>query len=220
VDFYILILPIPVIWTLRMPARRRLAVIGIFSSGFTAILTSVFWVFAWDNMRDNKRSPALAINTIISSIELFFAIMAVNMPAFKPIWTKLTGEPTTKLGLSYQMKGSSHDKGTPRSRLTDSSVESAGRDVNTPLGSCLVSPIGVPSRKPTRGLASESEEDLVHAHTLENMSDIQQTEKKQIWRSSEGLEFFMHTAPAGASQRTSEDASTEEIREKPGREEV
>ncbi|KAF1980373.1 hypothetical protein BU23DRAFT_421956, partial [Bimuria novae-zelandiae CBS 107.79] len=38
VDRYILILPIPVIWTLRMPSRSRLAIFAIFSSGFTAIL--------------------------------------------------------------------------------------------------------------------------------------------------------------------------------------
>ncbi|KAL1598749.1 hypothetical protein SLS60_007890 [Paraconiothyrium brasiliense] len=85
VDFYILTLPIPVIWGLRMPAKRRLAVLAIFSSGFTAILTSAFWVLAWGKMYDHQTSPALAINTIISSMELFFAVMAVNMPAFRPL---------------------------------------------------------------------------------------------------------------------------------------
>ncbi|KAF2442765.1 hypothetical protein P171DRAFT_330253, partial [Karstenula rhodostoma CBS 690.94] len=87
VNVYILILPIPVIWGLCMPARRRLAVLAIFSSGFSAILTSAFWVFAWGKMRAHQTSPALAINTIISFVELFFAVVAINMPTFKPLWT-------------------------------------------------------------------------------------------------------------------------------------
>ena len=124
------------------------------------------------------------------------------------------GEVTTKHGGSYQMKGSSHDRRTPRLKLINASVEYAGKEVNTPLGSRLVSPTGVPLRKPKRGLASESEQDLVYAQALENMSDAQEAEKKHVWRNSDGVEFVIHTPPGLKSNKT-----TVEIQEKPGREE-
>ena len=32
-DFYLLFLPVPVIWNLQMPMRRRLGIIGVFMTG-------------------------------------------------------------------------------------------------------------------------------------------------------------------------------------------
>jgi hypothetical protein len=141
-----------------MPVKRRLAVLAIFSSGITAILTSIFWVFAWGKMRDHQTSPALAINTIISSIELFFAVMAVNMPAFKPLWTRMVGEGTTRPTASYKMDGWSREKSTPRSRAT-------------PVGSSIVSPMWQSKRSSRGVLGSESVEDLVEARTPTNSDD-------------------------------------------------
>ncbi|KAL5378514.1 hypothetical protein DPSP01_009095 [Paraphaeosphaeria sporulosa] len=180
VDVYILTLPIPVIWGLRMPAKRRLAVLAIFSSGFSAILTSAFWVFAWGKMRDHQTSPALAINTIISSVELFFAVMAVNMPAFKPLWTRMVGDVTTPPAASYKMDGWSREKSTPRSRPA-------------PVESSIISSMGKSSRDSRGVLGSESEEDLVEAQTPLHSDGASAAEagRRQVWMDEDGIEFVI-----------------------------
>lgn len=187
-----------------MPAKRRLAVLAIFSSGFTAILTSAFWVFAWGKMRDRKTSPALAINTIISSVELFFAVMAVNMPAFKPLWKRMVGDVTTRQGDSYQMGGMSREKAIPRSKVTPLSTGSAQSEKrHSHFGSALTPQMGRPTKKSMRGAASESEEDLVDARTLSGSNDVRAAEQGQIWRDKDGVEFVIHPAPGSSSDAKS-----------------
>ncbi|KAJ4360312.1 uncharacterized protein N0V89_000873 [Didymosphaeria variabile] len=191
---YILTLPIPVIWGLRMPTKRRLAVLAIFSSGFTAILTSAFWVLAWGKMRDHQTSPALAINTIISSIELFFAVMAVNMPAFKPLWTRMVGDVTNRPGASYKMDGMSREKSRWRPRAT-------------PLGDSTNSPMGQSRTRSRGGLGSESEEDLVEARTATDSDDANVAEAGRVWRNSDGVDFVIATPSRGDKYSSSEKSS-------------
>lgn len=151
---------------------------------FTAILTSAFWIIAWGKVRDKQTSPALAINIIISSIELFFAIMAVNMSALKPLWARIVDEVTTPSDTSYRLGQVSHtrEKGMPRSKLN-----LLGSGMGTPLASPLTGSM----RMSVGGLGSESEEDLADAdaRTQNRANDARAAEEGRVW--NDGFEIIV-----------------------------
>ena len=44
-DFVILLLPVPVVWSLQLPKKQRIAVLGIFGAGIVVCVAGVVHVY-------------------------------------------------------------------------------------------------------------------------------------------------------------------------------
>ena len=137
-DVMIFILPLPVIWTLQMTLKRRLAVLAVLTTGGSAVLTSglrAIILFEFSSSPDFTWS--LGKMVIISNVEMQVGIVAANMPSLKAFWTcwkqnKLGPGQGTGLEHSSAQRGKSSK--TSQSDLEMNSGLGASRSRNTRKG--------------------------------------------------------------------------------------
>ncbi|EUC28383.1 hypothetical protein COCCADRAFT_41087 [Bipolaris zeicola 26-R-13] len=96
VDIYILILPISTIWALKnIRMRRKIAVLCVIGFGGISVLIACSRIVIL--LRLSSPSPSLDTSYIlgtmivVSALEIQSAIIAVNLPSLKALWTKYTG---------------------------------------------------------------------------------------------------------------------------------
>ncbi|KAJ4286970.1 hypothetical protein N0V90_012850 [Kalmusia sp. IMI 367209] len=91
-DIYILLLPIHSVWKLRMPLRKKIAILSVFTFGiFTLIVSFVrFYVLVSLNSAVNT-SDGVGQMLIVAALEFNFALLALNLPATKCLCLKMTG---------------------------------------------------------------------------------------------------------------------------------
>ena len=80
-ELYLFVLPIPVIWGLKMPLRRRLGVLAIFGTGLISVAASAIGL--WVRIL-NAQSPDffwwLAPTLTLSAVETSTAIIVASAP--------------------------------------------------------------------------------------------------------------------------------------------
>ncbi|KAF4949865.1 hypothetical protein FSARC_13367 [Fusarium sarcochroum] len=87
-DLLILVLPLPVIWTLQMSVQRRLGVIAVLTTGGSAVLTSgLRAIILFEFATSPDFTWSLGKMVIISNVEMQVGIVAANMPALKAFYT-------------------------------------------------------------------------------------------------------------------------------------
>ncbi|RSL60766.1 hypothetical protein CEP54_006575 [Fusarium duplospermum] len=87
-DLLILILPLPVIWSLQMTVQRRLGVLAVLTTGGSAVLTSgLRAIILYEFATSPDFTWSLGEMVIISNVEMQVAIVAANMPALKAFYT-------------------------------------------------------------------------------------------------------------------------------------
>lgn len=90
-DFYVFILPIPTLWRLQMPMRKKLGVISVFAFGGISVLLGVIRFHSlWKLVDLNPQETAGGVGEvlIIAALELNVAAIAVNLPALRSIYVK------------------------------------------------------------------------------------------------------------------------------------
>ncbi|KAL5371788.1 hypothetical protein PMIN06_012021 [Paraphaeosphaeria minitans] len=90
-DFYVFILPIPTLWQLQMPMRRKLGVISVFAfGGISVILGVIRFHSLWKLIDLNPEQTAKGVGEvlIVAALELNVAAIAVNLPAIRSIYVK------------------------------------------------------------------------------------------------------------------------------------
>ncbi|KAM0199738.1 hypothetical protein ACHAPQ_011885 [Fusarium lateritium] len=87
-DLLILVLPLPVVWTLQMSVQRRLGVIAVLTTGGSAVLTSgLRAIILFEFATSPDFTWSLGKMVIISNVEMQVGIVAANMPALKAFYT-------------------------------------------------------------------------------------------------------------------------------------
>ncbi|PYI09979.1 integral membrane protein [Aspergillus sclerotiicarbonarius CBS 121057] len=86
-DFLCTILPMPLIWNLKLPARQRLAVISIFGLGIVVnIAGSVRTVYVWKSMMNSYDTTWMGWPILLAgSIEINLAMICASAPALRPL---------------------------------------------------------------------------------------------------------------------------------------
>ncbi|TRX90967.1 hypothetical protein FHL15_008172 [Xylaria flabelliformis] len=107
-DLYLLILPISSVLRLQMSRSRKLAIVGIFSSGLAALLLSTLTLY-WRSENsvgvETDSTWFAAENFTVSLVEIDIGILCACMPLFGPLMTGV-GQ-TTKVWTNYlRLKGS------------------------------------------------------------------------------------------------------------------
>ncbi|KAF4921666.1 Satratoxin biosynthesis SC1 cluster protein 4 [Colletotrichum viniferum] len=121
-DFAILILPIPMVIRVRMPLKKKLAVIGMLGLGAAVCAVSVTRVIATFAIAEEYiKHP----NDVIyytapvffwTNIELSLAIVCACLPTLRPIWLHFFPKPAATGSNSYEY-GSSKRYGARKSSL-------------------------------------------------------------------------------------------------------
>ncbi|GME28826.1 hypothetical protein F5883DRAFT_504563 [Neofusicoccum parvum] len=91
-DVIILALPIPTVWSLQMPMRRKIAVIAVVSFGASAVIVAMCRFIVLRELGTTEDpSYTLGKMIVVAALEIQFAIIAVNLPSMKVLWTRMTG---------------------------------------------------------------------------------------------------------------------------------
>ncbi|CAN9248514.1 unnamed protein product [Alternaria alternata] len=115
-DFYILILPIHTVLKLQMSVRRKAAVLGVMAFGSSSVIIACFRLIPLMELNNSPdTSWVLGKMVIVAALEIQFAIIAVNLPSLKALWTRVAGGPS--YGSGGGERGSSKQKGYNLSSL-------------------------------------------------------------------------------------------------------
>jgi hypothetical protein len=89
-DFYILILPISTVLHLKMPPRRKIAVLSIIAFGSSSPIIACVRLFPLLQLNSSPdTSWVLGIIVIIAGFEIQCAVIAANLPSLKALYTKM-----------------------------------------------------------------------------------------------------------------------------------
>ncbi|KAL4890065.1 hypothetical protein BDV59DRAFT_195191 [Aspergillus ambiguus] len=86
-DFLVTVLPMPLIWNLKLPARQRIAVISIFALGIVVnVAGSVRTVYVWKSMIASYDSTWLGWPILLAaSVEINMGLICASAPALRPL---------------------------------------------------------------------------------------------------------------------------------------
>ncbi|KAF9248293.1 hypothetical protein DTO013E5_5203 [Penicillium roqueforti] len=86
-DFLVTALPMPLIWSLKLPARQRLAVISIFALGsIVNVAGSVRTVYVWKSMVTGYDATWLGWPVLIAAaVEISLGLICSSAPALRPL---------------------------------------------------------------------------------------------------------------------------------------
>ncbi|KAF3395786.1 hypothetical protein F1880_007141 [Penicillium rolfsii] len=86
-DFLVTALPMPLIWSLKLPARQRLAVISIFGLGIIVnVAGSVRTVYVWKSMVVGYDTTWLGWPVLIAAaVEINLGLICSSAPALRPL---------------------------------------------------------------------------------------------------------------------------------------
>ncbi|KAL1610527.1 hypothetical protein SLS60_002196 [Paraconiothyrium brasiliense] len=90
-DFYVFVLPIPILWQLQMPMRKKIGVISVFAFGGISVILGVIRFHSLLKLVDlNPHVTAKGVGEVIivAALELNVAAIAVNLPAIRSIYVK------------------------------------------------------------------------------------------------------------------------------------
>ncbi|KAG8167420.1 hypothetical protein KVR01_003109 [Diaporthe batatas] len=86
-DLVILILPMPTLWKLKLPTRKKVAVTAMFSFGLLTIAVMIWraiWTYQYRD--DPDFTSFLSLIAIASGFELWFGIIVANIPTLAPLF--------------------------------------------------------------------------------------------------------------------------------------
>lgn len=86
-DFLVTVLPMPLIWNLKLPARQRIAVISIFGLGIVVnVAGSVRTVYVYKSMIASYDSTWLGWPILLAaSVEISMGLICASAPALRPL---------------------------------------------------------------------------------------------------------------------------------------
>ncbi|KAH8788026.1 hypothetical protein F5883DRAFT_400793 [Diaporthe sp. PMI_573] len=166
-DVIILVLPIRTVWNLNMSRRKKIAVTGVLGFGASSVVVAAcrFIVLAELGSTQDP-SYVLGNMVIVAAFEIQLAIVAVNLPAMKALYSGMTG-------------GSTNDHSIPiidSNGYELSSMEAKGKKMRS--ASSRKNPAApVADVSITRHMASESEEELWQQ---ENRGKVQVTRTVEV----------------------------------------
>ncbi|KAJ5182712.1 hypothetical protein N7492_000328 [Penicillium capsulatum] len=134
-DFLTTTLPMPLIWSLNLPARQRLAVISIFGLGIVVnVAGSVRTVYVWKSMVAGYDTTWLGWPVLVAAaVEINLGLICSSAPALRPLVTTFLPrllQSTRNLGSSYNQRSPSQKLWSSTGRSRNSHMV-MGRDRQT-----------------------------------------------------------------------------------------
>ena len=167
-DFFIICLPIPTIWSLQMNLRRKATIISVLSFGILSVTVAIIRLPVLISVSSMKTDASIDVGKmiIVASFEVQCAIVAVNLPAMKALWTKIrrrfgseedeTPQESFKLSAGRKRRGDTYTNRTStmgsvtrleRGLETSESKEELFHETDNQAGSTIMDNCGEPKKQ-------------------------------------------------------------------------
>ncbi|KAF1365050.1 hypothetical protein EJ07DRAFT_162026 [Lizonia empirigonia] len=92
-DFFVLFIPITTIWVLQMTLRRKVTILFVLAFGLVSVTVAIVRLPVLVSVTSMKTDASVDIGKmiIVAAFEVQCAIVAVNLPSLKPLWTQVRG---------------------------------------------------------------------------------------------------------------------------------
>ncbi|KAL4919423.1 hypothetical protein BDW62DRAFT_199734 [Aspergillus aurantiobrunneus] len=135
-DIVILIIPVPTVLNLQMSTRRKIAVLGIICFGSLSVVTALCrFIVQKQLISEPDSSYIMGRMVIVAGIEIQIAVVAVNLPALRSLFTSVLGSSHDASNYGQYNQRGAHRLSSLQSRsqgqrkgFTLSSRKSATRD--------------------------------------------------------------------------------------------
>lgn len=119
-DVVVVALPIPVVWSLRMPIQKKRAVIGIFSLGGAICILSIVRCVYVSQIEFTDFHYYWHLLEIYSALEPLLGTIAACMPVLRPALSRLSRTPLVAWTSSWTHRTTTRDDGSSEENLTRS----------------------------------------------------------------------------------------------------
>lgn len=92
-DFFVLFIPITTIWALQMTLRRKVTILFVLAFGLVSVTVAIVRLPVLVSVTSMKTDASVDVGKmiIVAAFEVQCAIVAVNLPSLKPLWTQVRG---------------------------------------------------------------------------------------------------------------------------------
>jgi len=98
-DLIILAIPVITLWNLQLSKKRKIGVIAIVGFGASAVIVAGCRMISLYHLHvDADVSYEIGRTLMLAALEIQLAIVAVNLPSMKALWSKITGEESNDSG--------------------------------------------------------------------------------------------------------------------------
>lgn len=96
-DFYIICVPFSTIWALQMTLRRKITILSVFAFGIVSVTVAIVRLPVLVSVTSMKTDASVDVGKmiIVAAFEIQCAIVAVNLPSLKSLWTQIKGRVST-----------------------------------------------------------------------------------------------------------------------------
>lgn len=102
IDVIIMVLPLPVLWRLQMPTRRKVGLSIMFGLSFGAVATNAVRTGIAVNYTVKDLTQSNQLQGILQDLELTLGIMIASAPLLQPVATQIKGTMRTAVGLTRE----------------------------------------------------------------------------------------------------------------------
>ena len=90
-DFYILFIPIPTVLALQMTLRRKITILAVLAFGMVSVTVANIRLPVLVSVTSMKTNASIDVGKmiIVASFAVQCAIVAVNLPSLKSLWTQV-----------------------------------------------------------------------------------------------------------------------------------
>ncbi|KAM0274945.1 hypothetical protein ACHAQH_007713 [Verticillium albo-atrum] len=120
VEVTMLALPLPVLYKLQMPMRKKIVTIGMFSIGFATCAITIYRQATLPDLQFANMTHSGVVATLFSGLEPSVALSLACVPFLRPLFGKMFG--SSQKGSSYanmKPKVDDYQKGSKRSETRD-----------------------------------------------------------------------------------------------------
>lgn len=149
-DVIILVLPLHTVWRLHMSRRKKISVTAVIAFGGSSVIVAACRFIVLAQLATTTDIPyVLGHMIIVAAIEIQLAIIAVNMPSMKVLFTRL-GSGESSGGRYVNQEGSDYKLSSLNGKERSSSARARARNWAAPFADVSI----------TRHIAEDSEEEL------------------------------------------------------------
>ncbi|EPS37968.1 hypothetical protein H072_8297 [Dactylellina haptotyla CBS 200.50] len=174
-DCWLWIMPVPIVWGLRLPTRQKVGLVGVFALGFFVCLAGalrLYYVaktaYSYDKTWDGFSA------WIWTAAESDVGIICASLPALKPLITKLTNFKFSEVTPSVYGNSRSRTLGNRKSALNTGGIRLPSRAASRTLG---------PRRNPMDSIWDGSDE-VICERDAQGRINIKKQEKAGVYQMS------------------------------------
>ncbi|KAL2800951.1 hypothetical protein BJX66DRAFT_104232 [Aspergillus keveii] len=136
-DILMLLLPLPMVWRMRMSRRRRLLLTGIFGMGGFVCVVSLLRIISFNHSNRDDPTFTQIYSSTWSSVEQGVGIVCACLPTLRPLrrlWTGVRKRGPTGTGAGTSNRDKDNSSSPPESKRSSGCASERSRELAFELG--------------------------------------------------------------------------------------